>query len=174
MSYFWRRKGEKNPKPWEMVPVSSQTVVLSDAGEHLEPLADTENLAASAAVTATGSGTLLLAGSRAGVLVNGRLLPAQACLLADGDEVIAAGARFRYAAVDPPSVVPFPGSPKQEKCPRCHSRLELGSPAARCVCGLWYHQAGEMVCFAYPENPVCVSCGRVLSLNGAEPPALEE
>jgi hypothetical protein len=84
--------------------------------------------------------------------------------------------RYLFDGIDPPQIMPFPGVADQQRRPRCHTELAVGTPSVRCGCGLWYHQDAKngLTCFAYDEQARCVSCRRLTgfeSLDQLDPEA---
>jgi hypothetical protein len=108
---------------------------------------------------------VLLAPPGSAVLVNGKRLVHGSHVLEHRDEVADAdGVVAYFSTEDSPEAVRYAGP--AAKCGRCHVSIALDSLAIKCSCGVWYHH-GKPSCFAYGDDPRCVSCRRATRLDGS-------
>ena len=124
-----------------------------------------------AALCRRGDKTVLFVPPGVPILVNGRPVPAGIRVLAHRDQLHTAAGAWWFLAEDAPVVVPFPGSPA-DVCPRCRQHFLAQSPAVRCACGNWYHQAADLGCFTY--SATCSICKRPTTLEEAAAFSVEE
>ena len=101
----------------------------------------------------------LLAGSATGVHINGVPLALGIRVLADKDEIRAAGHRLFFSTEELARVVPFPGLAQPAFCPRCKQQIQPGDLAVCCPsCRAWSHQSEKFPCWTYDQS--CALCQR--------------
>jgi hypothetical protein len=160
---------------WEMVPLTTAVGIGLEDGRPVVRALDegTSVVLLVPVTTAEGKEQCLLMSPSVGaaeVRVNG--LPVLTLsLLTHRDEVRVGShplARIYLSSESKLEVVPFKepkGSEKPTFCARSKARITEGSPAVRCVCGLWYLQTPEIPAFTYAPGATCVGCGRPTTLD---------
>lgn len=111
----------------------------------------------------------LVAGERADVWVDGARQDLGLYRLADGQEILVAGAGVVVLSTEePPRIALLPDTGTDVICPRCKTEIEPGTPAVRCPdCKLWHHERDDLPCWTYEHSSHCAMCTQANVLDGA-------
>jgi hypothetical protein len=167
MAHLWVRD---EAEQWAVMPLEHAALSLTPGPPRpVASLADARALPANVLMLRTGEtdpAWVLVAGSGAGVSVNGMPLAVGIRVLADRDEIRVSSADSYFFSTENLAIVEeFPASDQTLFCPRCKQDIEKGTEAVRCpACGVWHHQTEELNCWTYSD--VCALCAHPTELNG--------
>lgn len=157
MAHLWVWHGGE----WAIVPMGARPVFF---GSWMDRDAVPDEVACPAdgprlvGIPSGDSTTWVLLTPSAGVFVNGSPVLGGIRVLADRDEVRAAGAAPVYFSTETlAGVESLQAGDHETVCARCRQEIEPGTGAVRCPgCGVWHHASDAFECWTYA--PTCALC----------------